>query len=351
MDFKGGQATRSLLKDIMNKHSVTHRVLIAVLLSGVTLLSGCYSGLKMKREQELSCPTDIRQKVPWCAGEDAIFACPCGPDSEFYGMKPTCWSEWPASGADWRNAFCGSPAEIYPLSVGESVPGVPVPTPVAAPDEFYNPFGANRETKPTSKSATVPVPADKPQRVPGVEGTDSTPPVPEVTPGQQELPDKQGAMRRLPAVQPGSHTSAVSSKLRNPAARVQSPQQVAQTQLIIPAAPVADRSSGVVLAELRLRARSDGSQAVGGSVQGGPEESVARRTELSKEESSTSATTAIFEWPALPNRDSDKKPPLQIDVIPVSLPQAPAVEKSGGSVQIQLLDNTARRDKSPMFTK
>lgn len=72
------------------------------------ILGGCKStGILAKREAEQCCPTDIRKTVPWCAGEDAIFQCPCRPSSEFYGYKPTCWGIWPASGAAWRDAHCG----------------------------------------------------------------------------------------------------------------------------------------------------------------------------------------------------------------------------------------------------
>ena len=74
----------------------------------LAILSGCqHFGYVAKRESELNCPTDIRQTIPWCAGEDAIFHCPCGPSSDFHGYKPTCWGVWPAPGAQWRDAFCG----------------------------------------------------------------------------------------------------------------------------------------------------------------------------------------------------------------------------------------------------
>ena len=81
---------------------------IMLMLALVLLLVGCRPcGVLVKRESEMSCPTDIRQTVPWCAGEDAIFHCPCGPEASFYGYKPTCWSAWPASGAQWRDQGCG----------------------------------------------------------------------------------------------------------------------------------------------------------------------------------------------------------------------------------------------------
>lgn len=70
---------------------------------------GCNLCCCGKRASELRCPTDIRKTQCWCLGEDAIFSCPCGPDSEFYGYQPTCWRGWPAGGAEWRDARCPAP--------------------------------------------------------------------------------------------------------------------------------------------------------------------------------------------------------------------------------------------------
>ena len=83
----------------------------------------------LKRESEFNCPTDVRQTVPWCAGEDAIFHCPCHPAYEFYGYKPTCWGDWPTSGAEWRDTYCCSP---FPVEYGGEFiqPGVEYPVPV-----------------------------------------------------------------------------------------------------------------------------------------------------------------------------------------------------------------------------
>lgn len=96
---------------------------LAFTLCGSLLASGCHHGLLQKRQSEMNCPTDIRKTVPWCAGEDAIFRCPCGPSSQFYGHKPTCWGHWPTSGSDWRDSYCGCPVE-YPR---EEVFSEPVP--------------------------------------------------------------------------------------------------------------------------------------------------------------------------------------------------------------------------------
>ncbi len=81
----------------------------------VAMVGGCQCGFMAKRASECHCPTDIRQTLPWTVGEDAVFRCPCGPSSNYYGYKPTCWSSWPTSGATWREERCGPL-----LSEGES---------------------------------------------------------------------------------------------------------------------------------------------------------------------------------------------------------------------------------------
>ena len=105
------------------------RYSFVLLMGGALLLNGCHFGYYPKRQSELNCPTDIRQTVPWCAGEDAVFRCPCGPSPQFYGHKPTCWGTWPASGAQWRDSYCGCPLEYAtdeeltaPIPVTETLP-------------------------------------------------------------------------------------------------------------------------------------------------------------------------------------------------------------------------------------
>jgi hypothetical protein len=73
----------------------------------LAMISGCHVGCLGKRAQECKCPTDIRHTLPGCIGEEAIFHCPCGPACAYFGYKPTCWGEWPASGACWRDEHCG----------------------------------------------------------------------------------------------------------------------------------------------------------------------------------------------------------------------------------------------------
>lgn len=92
------------------------------LIIGLFALSGCHLGLLEKAESERNCPTDIRQTVPWCFGEDAIFYCPCRPGEDFHGHKPTCWKMWPTSGAEWRDVYCGQPTHACQPSADITYP-------------------------------------------------------------------------------------------------------------------------------------------------------------------------------------------------------------------------------------
>jgi hypothetical protein len=115
--------------------------ILALAMCGSLLASGCQHGLLQKRQSELNCPTDIRKTVPWCAGEDAVFRCPCGPSSQFYGHKPTCWGHWPATGSQWRDSYCGCSVE-YPT---EEILSEPVPLSEPLPDSVTPQFeGGNR---------------------------------------------------------------------------------------------------------------------------------------------------------------------------------------------------------------
>jgi hypothetical protein len=89
-------------------------LLLALLsLAGV---SGCFCQA-VPLPGECQCPTDARRLYCTC-GEEAVRRCPCGPDREFYGLKPTCWREWPAGwGCNGTEGFpyvdrasCGGPA-------------------------------------------------------------------------------------------------------------------------------------------------------------------------------------------------------------------------------------------------
>jgi len=74
--------------------------------------SGCNICCWGKRATELESPTDIRKSHFWCLGEDAVFAQPMGPSREDYGLKPTCWREWPADGARCLEDGCCPPSTV-----------------------------------------------------------------------------------------------------------------------------------------------------------------------------------------------------------------------------------------------
>ena len=101
------------------------------LLPCIVLLSGCHQyGILVKRESEMNCPTDIRKTVPWCAGEDAIFSCPCGPNEQFHGHKPTCWRLWQTSGEEWRDMHCQPLERRTEVEVPESISTEYIPLPI-----------------------------------------------------------------------------------------------------------------------------------------------------------------------------------------------------------------------------
>jgi hypothetical protein len=83
--------------------------------------SGCNFGPWGKRATELEGPTDIRRSHFWCLGEDAVFEQPLGPSRDDYGLKPTCWREWPEGGAR-----CTDPAKCLGGSCVPAMPGVPI---------------------------------------------------------------------------------------------------------------------------------------------------------------------------------------------------------------------------------
>ena len=93
---------------------------ILILIICLTTASGCQISCFGKRNTEFKSPTDIRQSHPWCLGEDAIFEYPCGPSREDYGLKPTCWREWPAGGARCNENCYGPPTEpTIPFDAGQ----------------------------------------------------------------------------------------------------------------------------------------------------------------------------------------------------------------------------------------
>lgn len=176
-------------------------------------LSGCCAGgCLAKRESELNCPTDIRQTVPWCAGEDAIFHCPCGPNPNFYGYKPTCWSAWPADAAQWRDSQC-SPQMNDPGCQMQDEDPTSLPIPVPSPAEQITPTPLSVRNVPPQRrrNATVPTPVPGPVREvasqqpflrevgPERDTNDSFPTLP-TPPSVRNVPPQQGRNVAFPAV-------------------------------------------------------------------------------------------------------------------------------------------------------
>jgi len=114
-----------------DRHMLDPRKCTIIILAAFS--AGCHVGICAKRASENCCPTDIRKTVPWCAGEDAVFRCPCGPDGDFYGHKPTCWRTWPAPAAAWRDIWCGNSPICGTLESHEA------PIPLPAPDAPLGP--------------------------------------------------------------------------------------------------------------------------------------------------------------------------------------------------------------------
>lgn len=102
----------------------------------VTATTGCNVCCWGKRAAELESPTDIRKAHFWCLGEDAIFEQPCGPSKEDYGLKTTCWREWPADGGRCKPGTC-PPAAGCGLNGNCSPPALPLMVPRhAAPSDW-----------------------------------------------------------------------------------------------------------------------------------------------------------------------------------------------------------------------
>ena len=117
----------------MHRIKLMRKSITVLLVAVVVPLTGCHHyGFTAKRKSELECPTDIRQTVPWCAGEDAVFHCPCGPSGHYYGARPPGWRPWPTSGAEWRDAFGAMPAAH----------GLPLVEPIAPGDHLQQPTEA-----------------------------------------------------------------------------------------------------------------------------------------------------------------------------------------------------------------
>ena len=71
---------------------------------------------------ECDCPTDAR-RLYLGTGEEAVRRCPCGPDREYFGLKPTCWRRWPDGWGCGRCDHPSSPEGSCGEAVGEELRG------------------------------------------------------------------------------------------------------------------------------------------------------------------------------------------------------------------------------------
>ena len=136
--------------------------LVLAMVSLAAVAGCCCQAVPLPGENQ--CPTDARRLYCTC-GEEAVRRCPCGPGSEFYGLKPTCWREWPEG---WHcNGYDGIPCGNEG-SCGETVAEAPVAelpeieeTVVEAPAEekinTSNPFRAK------ANAAELPLPPKAPE--------------------------------------------------------------------------------------------------------------------------------------------------------------------------------------------
>jgi len=129
---------------------------ILSLIACLATSSGCHLCCWGKRNAELTGPTDIRKSQLWCLGEDALFHQPMGPSGENYGLKKTCWREWPADGPPCADGSCG------PMLVPGGMPPGAVPHQHSEPtlrndvDPQINPFHDDVQPIPASNGASRP---------------------------------------------------------------------------------------------------------------------------------------------------------------------------------------------------
>ena len=138
---------------------------LLLIFAALAAVSGCCcQAIPLPAENQ--CPTDAR-RLYHTFGEEAVRRCPCGPSGEFYGLKPTCWREWPegwhcngVEGMPYR-ASCGEPV----ASIGDVVHEIPGPVMVEPQREqpntanpFHNKTDATELPLPTHELPVRPEP-------------------------------------------------------------------------------------------------------------------------------------------------------------------------------------------------
>ena len=212
---------------------------IALALLSLAGISGCCCQA-VPLPGECDCPTDARRLYLTC-GEEAVRRCPCGPSHEYYGLKPTCWREWPEG---WHCNGCeGFP---YRESCGEPVADTHVDeAPASAEIDLSNPFrskpGAAELPLLPQKSETAPTqsaPAKStPVQLPPVQPAPTAPPALEKIP-METAPAKEAPTETVPSAKTSTTdkptVQATSATVAPPVA----PVQPAAPQLM-PVVPVA----------------------------------------------------------------------------------------------------------------
>jgi hypothetical protein len=182
-----------------------HRLYLPLLLAAAT---GCHSfGPLVKRDSELNCPTDVRKAVPWCAGEDAIFHCPCGPDGPYYGHRPTCWRTWPAPATVWRDEYCNGGQCPSGMCISGGTVTVQDPQMIMLPTPAETPMPAPPATpnEPIIPAEDSPLPPIEGDAIPAP----TTAPDPEVEQGSQVRPKLENPVRYTPVSAPAAAPAAL----------------------------------------------------------------------------------------------------------------------------------------------
>ena len=132
------------------KTNAKNQILVMLVVAGVS--TGCCTWY---RQAEQTCPTDARRIYPACAGEEAVRQCPCGPDTMFYGHKPTCWGDWPQGWKQYQEDLCGPSCLSCDPSM--SVQPVPAAAPRMAPSE---PVEVPKSSPGPKPAPSLPTPSD-----------------------------------------------------------------------------------------------------------------------------------------------------------------------------------------------
>jgi hypothetical protein len=145
---------------------------LAALLPWLCALAGCFCQA-YPLPDETHCPTDARRLYCGC-GEEAVRRCPCGPDRQFYGLKPTDWRPWPAGWRceerHWNEEIIEGP-QFVPADADPSLLEQASASGLSTPAESTtNPFAARPAT------ASLDVTPQQPEKTLAIAPPEMTPP-------------------------------------------------------------------------------------------------------------------------------------------------------------------------------